>query len=412
MSEKMVQLSIRTELPLIARDASTTRTVEIVVTPPAAVKTGTRPRLNLALVLDRSGSMSGEKLVYVKEAAMHLLELLDEHDRVVVVAYDDAVKVVAESCLVTPENRLRIKQAIMGIESGATTNLSDGWLTGCGEVAKFHAEGQLERTLLLTDGLANVGIVELEELAGIARELNNKGVSTSTFGVGDDFNEHLLEAVATTGGGSYHYISSPQLIPAIFIKEFGELAAVTLRDVEITLDVPAGVIAQLVGGGWRVEATKGRMRFFIGALQSGRPQALYVSVLLPPSTKKGEVALKCRVMGRGEGNQVCEDGAALTFQYEDAGVVASAPRDQGLLERCAQVRLAEAVNQALKLERAGDREQAYQTLMQAIEAGKPYLKAEEIKLYVQMAERMRRGMQEPDRKSSHHAAYISRQSRK
>ncbi len=290
MPDNAIKIELHTELPLIEKDLPTQRTLEIIIQPPAAVKTGTRPGLNLALVLDRSGSMSGEKLPYVKEAAQHLLDLLGDQDRVAVVAYDDAVTVVAKSTLITSESRRRIKHGIQEITTGGSTNLGEGWLTGCGEVAAHHVDGQIERALLLTDGQANQGIVDAEELAVHARELSSRGVSTSTFGVGEGVNEHLLEAMSTVGGGSYYYISSPQQIPAIFQQEFSELAAIAVRDVEITLEVPTGVSAQVLGA-WRVEKTGKRLRIFIGALQAGRTQSLYVTLLFPPAAKADQIEI-------------------------------------------------------------------------------------------------------------------------
>lgn len=410
MPEKQIQIELHTELTLLERDIPSQRTLEIVIMPPAAEKTSRRPALNLALVLDRSGSMSGEKLPYVKEAAQHLIDLLEEQDRVCVVAYDDEVSVIARSTPVTPVTGQRIKQSIQEIRTGGSTNLGAGWLVGCGEVAAHHAEGQLERALLLTDGQANQGMQDVEELAVHARELSNRGVSTSTFGVGEGVNEHLLEAMSTVGGGSYYYIGSPQEIPAIFRQEFSELAAVSVRDVEITLEVPHAVAAQVLGA-WRVEAVNERLRIFVGAMPAGRPQSLYVTLLFPPAGNLAEIALKVQAMGRGAGGELFESAAAIKFQYAEDEEVRSATREKMLLERAALVRVAEAANQSLKLEREGSREKAYQGLMQAIEACRSTLKAEEMERYEQMARRMRHGMDETDRKTSHNLSYQNRRGR-
>jgi Ca-activated chloride channel family protein len=353
--------------------------------------------------------MSGEKLPYVQLAAQHLLDLLGEQDRVSVVAYDDEITVVAPSTPVSAETRRWMKERIQAIHTGGSTNLSEGWLTGCGQVAAQHADGQLERALLLTDGQANVGIQEPEELAVHARELCNRGISTSTFGVGEGVNEHLLEAMSTVGGGSYYYIGSPQEIPAIFQSEFSELASAAARDVEITLEVPAGVAAQVLGA-WRGETASGRLRIFLGALPAGRAQSVYVNLLFPPAGKQAELVLKGRVLGRGEGDLLLEDSAAVSFVYAESAEVQSASSDQGLLERAAQVRVAEAANQSLKQEREGNREQAYRGLIQSIEACEPYLKSDEIERYQGMARRMRRGMDETDRKSTQYNEYHNRRS--
>jgi Ca-activated chloride channel family protein len=128
------------------------------------------------------------------------------------------------------------------------TNLRDGWLTGCKEIAATAQDGTINRTMLLTDGLANVGETDLEILAQHAFELYKDAVSTSTFGVGYGFNEQLLEAMANKGGGNYYFIERPDQIAQIFLKEFAELVGITARKVEIKLDLPSSVKWQVLGG--------------------------------------------------------------------------------------------------------------------------------------------------------------------
>ena len=410
MSDNTIQLSLNTELPLISMDVPSQRTIELVIQPPTAVRNAPRPRLNLALVMDRSGSMAGDNLHYAKLAAQHLVDIMDAQDQVAVVAYDDTVTLVSGSTLLSAESRRSLKEKIQEIQTGGSTNLSSGWLSGCGEVAAHHADGQLERTLLLTDGLANAGITELEELALHARELSKKGVSTSTFGVGEDYNEHLLEAMASAGGGMYHFIASPDQIPEIFNREFNELVTVTAREVEISLDVPAGVAAQVLGA-WAVETDGSKLRILVGALQSGRPQTIYLSLLIPPAASAADVVMNAHLLARGDANQVLEATAGIAFHYADPATLQSAQRDQAMLERGAQVRIAEAANQSLKLDQAGEREKAYQNLKVAIIANNAYLPADEIEKYTQMAKRLRRGMDEMDRKATHHTTYLKRQSK-
>src|SRR5205823_5116603 len=111
--------------------------------------------------------------------------------------------VVHSSAALTPQAKTEILRAIGAIETGGSTNLSGGWLAGCQQAAEQQREGQLDRVLLLTDGLANVGIVDPSELCRHAAELRRRGIVASTLGIGHDFNEELLEAMARNGGGRF-----------------------------------------------------------------------------------------------------------------------------------------------------------------------------------------------------------------
>jgi Ca-activated chloride channel family protein len=258
--------------------------------------------------------------------------------------------------------------------------------------------------------LANEGITDLEELARHARELAVRGVSTSTFGVGEGFNEHLLEAMSDQGGGNFYYIETPAEIPALFGREFKELAAVTAREVEIVLELPPQVHAQLLGG-WRVECSPGQMRIFVGDLYSGRQQEVYVKLLTPPAGDLSQLSLRAKAFGKGEGGQQYESQAEAALRYAPQAEAEAAPSKRDMLERFARVDLAETANEALKLERRGENEKANRLLEQSIEANRPYVAPSQADDYHQLSERMKQGMDEADRKQSHYNSYNQKRRR-
>ncbi len=410
MSRNPFQLELNTDQALIASEVPSQRVLEIAVQAPEALESVQRPVLNLALVLDRSGSMAGDKLTYVCQAAVHVLELVSPNDRVALVAYDDHVDLLSPSRPVTSENRAELKRAIYALRPGNSTDLSGGWLTGCEEVAAAATEGSINRALLLTDGLANAGITDLEELARHARELAARGITTSTFGVGQGFNEHLLEAMSNQGAGNFYYIEMPLEIPSLFEREFKELAAVTVRDVEITLDVPAKVSVQVLGG-WRSETQTNPLRVFLGNLTSSRRQEVYLKLLTPPESAGGDLVFTVRAIGKGEAGDLLEAKADMTFHYTSQGEAAAAPRRVDVLERYAPVDLAEAANEALKLERKGEKDKASRLLKQSLNENRPFMPAPSAATYDRLSERMAQGMDEDDRKASHYNTYNQKRRR-
>ena len=410
MEKNSLKLSLNSEQTLIAREVPSQRVLEIIVQAPTIETTKSRPPLNLALVIDRSGSMSGEKLEYVKQAAAFVVDRLEEYDRCALVAYDDQVQLLSASIKMTDSNRHEMKRLIQDIRIGGTTNLSGGWLQGCHEVAEAAEEQTINRTLLLTDGLANVGITDLEELAMHARELASRGVTTSTFGMGLGFNEHLLEAMSNQGRGNFYFIETPMQIPDIFLKEFNELATITASDVEIELEIPAQVDVELLGG-WAHEKKDGKIRIFAGNLYSVQSQEIYLKVLTPPAADKNELDFSARVMAKDENGKVIEDKATWVFKYADAESVQQEDRKQDVLERYASVEMADRSTEALKLERAGEREKAHRLMNSSIMANQPFLSEDKLDEYNLLSNRMKRGLDETDRKTSQYDAYREKRRR-
>jgi Ca-activated chloride channel family protein len=410
MTENKLNFTLNADQELIAREVPSQRILEIAIKAPMSAARASRPALNLALVLDRSGSMSDGKLEYVKQAASHVLDLLNEQDRVALVAFDDEINLLSPSLPVTAENRADMQRRIQPLDPGGSTNLSGGWLTGCQEIAAAAQEHTLNRALLLTDGQANQGITELEELATHARELARRGISTTTFGVGQGFNEHLLEAMSNQGGGSFYYIETPQQIPELFNKEFAELATITLREVEVVVDVPEKVSAVVLGG-WRWENRAGKLHIFVGSLNAGRSQEIYVKLLTSPSHDLEKLVFAVQLSGLGEDGQARKERAELTFRYASQKESDTAPRHRELLQRYAGVDLAETAGEALKLERAGEGEKASRLLKQSLADNSPYADSAKMKEYENLSQRMKHGMDEADRKTTHQNAYNQKRRR-
>jgi Ca-activated chloride channel homolog len=206
----------------------------------------TRLPLNLAAVVDRSGSMHGPKLAYTKQALLFLVDQTAESDRLAVITYDDQVQTLLPSQPVAHKDPL--KALLARIESGGSTNLSGGLATGMQQIAPHAGADRLSRVLIMTDGLANVGVTDPDTLVGWVRTWRQRGVALSTRGVGDDFNEDLLVAMAEAGGGNFQYIADPDQIPAIFAKELDGLLSVAAQALQLQVAAEPGVAIEGVMG--------------------------------------------------------------------------------------------------------------------------------------------------------------------
>jgi len=206
-----------------------------------------RPGVNVAFVIDRSESMSGRKMALARFAVSRALRKLEEHDRFVLVAYNDKASVVMSNSAATRESLKKAERRLRAIPVAGNTNLAEGWLVGCAAVGEHLHHDAVGRCLLLTDGLANVGITEPDELCDHATALRERGLSTSTFGVGADFDEALLAAIAEHGGGSFTFIEAADDIPTRVARELGETLEVVAREVRLCVRLPTQVHLEVIG---------------------------------------------------------------------------------------------------------------------------------------------------------------------
>ena len=314
MTPTTLHISAEVDRRIVACQVTSQRTIEWAIAASPAPREIGRAPLNLALVLDRSGSMQGDKLHFVQQAACHVLDLLDERDRIAVVAYDDQVALLAPSAPMTAANRAAAKQAIEALRPGGWTDLSGGWLEGCRELAAHQGRAEVSRALLLTDGLANRGITEIEALTEHARELRRRGIATSTFGVGLDFNEHLLEALAEQGGGHFYYIARPGEIPGVFRRELGELLTVVAREAFLSITIPTGLSLELLGD-LPHERQGGRLRVFLGDICADERRMIYARALIPPDAPGTSVVLRAELGYADLSARTIVERAELAFAY-------------------------------------------------------------------------------------------------
>jgi Ca-activated chloride channel family protein len=190
-----------------------------------------RPPLHLALVVDTSGSMRGAKIASARQSARYLVEHLKPTDQLALIGFDSDVHLHAT---LGATDKTRLAAVIDRMRAGSMTNLSGGWLKGLEELGRL-AEAPTRTVLLLSDGHANQGIVNHDELATIATGARNNGITTTTIGFGNDFDEELMTAIGDAGAGRSYYAASPEDAPALFAEEFDGLATLVAQNISVEI---------------------------------------------------------------------------------------------------------------------------------------------------------------------------------
>ena len=196
-----------------------------------------RPPVNLALVIDRSGSMSGEKIDKAKEAAREVLRHLSSDDVFSLVAYSTDVRTLIPAQPVG--NGRAIERAIDSIEAGGNTALFAGVSQGASELRRYSESiDGVNRIVLLSDGLANVGPSSPEELGRLGAALMKEGISVTTVGLGLGYNEDLMTRLAQRSDGNTYFVESSSELPRIFTAELGDVLNVIARRVVVEIEFP------------------------------------------------------------------------------------------------------------------------------------------------------------------------------
>ena len=357
--------SARTDRRLIRPNSHSKRFVLAQIVAPQAGAERTRPSVNLAIVLDRSGSMSGDKLHVAKAAVQEAIDRLKPQDRFSVVVYDDVVEVVSESTAASAEARRGAMERLRAIEARGSTNLAEGWLRGCEQVAQHLDPRGVNRCLLLTDGLANVGITDHGQLSIHAAELRARGVSTSTFGVGNDFDETLVQELADAGGGHFYYIAdAPQIRDAI-TSEVGETLEIVARDVQLEVTARDDIRIEPISP-YKVSVRANRAVVSIGDLASGQVVDVVLRLSFPYGDAGREagaiVALTDGAGIFGAGGAAPAEPVRLTWTWADDRSNDAQSRDRDVDRVVARLFAARARQEAVLRNRSHDYEGARQIL--------------------------------------------------
>ncbi|WP_211316827.1 vWA domain-containing protein [Arenicella xantha] len=198
-----------------------------------------RAPLNVALVLDQSSSMSGDKIQRAKEAAILAVSKLSSNDVVSIITYDSTVNVLVPATRVTDKDRFYT--AIESIRAAGSTALFAGTSKGAFEVRKYLDRERVNRVVLLSDGMANIGPDSPSALGQLGKSLAKEGMSVSTIGLGLGYNEDLMTQLANYSDGNHEFVENSADLARVFDKEFGDAMSVVAQNVQIEIICEDGV---------------------------------------------------------------------------------------------------------------------------------------------------------------------------
>ena len=324
-----------------------------------------RPDLNLSLVLDRSGSMEGEKMNRAREAAMFCVDQMLASDRLSVVTFDDHIDLLFPSEPVT--NKQSMKDLIARVTARGSTALHEAWVRGGLTVSEHMLDQGINRVVLITDGLANVGITNTDEIVTQAMGLYQRGVSTSTIGIGADFNEDLLMPMAQSGGGNAWHVVEPDDMQQIFQVELEGLIAQFAHTVSLSLIPADGVRIVDVLNDFDLTET-GRYR--LPNLQAGSP--LDIVVQLKVGAEEIGTQMRLLDLRLGFTPQDAKNAEVLkqayTVEFASTAEVDSSDANQEVIKAVRFLMNARARNEAMKRMDQGDYAGAQVVLGSAVEA--------------------------------------------
>jgi Ca-activated chloride channel homolog len=413
-------ITVRPDRTLIRAHARSERflLVDVVAPTVAPDPNRRRPPVNLAFVLDRSGSMGGQnKLGLAKQAVVEAIHRLEGEDRFSVVTYDDQLDVVIPSAVASTGERARAADRLRNVDARGSTNLHGGWLTGCEQVAGGLVQDGVNRVLLLTDGLANIGIIDHPELQRLAGELRDRGITTSTFGVGTDFDESLLQGMADAGGGHFYFIGDVAQMRDHITSEVGETLEVVAREVVLDIVVPDGVRIDALSP-FRIESSGGRARVFLGDMVSAQVLSIVLRVTFDFGEVGREVGVALRVADRDGAFAAGQPAAPVTvaWRYADHAANDAQPRDRSVDRIVARLFAERARQEAVALNRGGKYDEAAKVIdgvrrrVAAYAGSDPELQGV-VALLAEEKPAYAAAMPEMARKQAHYAASMSLRSR-
>lgn len=317
----------------------------------------TRPPLNLTLVVDRSGSMAGDKIEKAREAARQVVQRLGRDDVFSLVSFDDQVKVHLPARKLT--NPGAAYEAINALQPGGSTALYAGMKSGIAQAREFAKRGRTSRIILISDGLANVGPDKPSDARNLGRSAAKHGITVSTLGLGMGYDEDLLTALSQASDGNHAFVAESHDLARILDRELGDALAVAARDIIIEIRLADGVRYRR-SLDREVEVHGNTVRLRLNQLASGQNKQLLLELEAPEGRAgRAEDLASVTVQGAdAQGKAADTQAQALRVSYTDSPQEADRARNADVVAETIKVKANEAREQAVQLRDAGKKAEA------------------------------------------------------
>ncbi len=307
---------------------------------------GERAPLNVALVVDRSTSMSGGKFEQAIRASHLLVDMLGPNDRLAIVSYGSDVSTMSSSLLATSANKELLHNAVAQIRLSGSTNLSGGLQRGMELIVPHNRDETINRVLLLSDGHANAGVTTVEGLSQLAARGLERGVSLTTMGIGLDYNENIMTAMAKNGAGNYYFIENEEAIAGMFRQEWNGLASTVARNTVLKLKTAPGVELLSVHG--FASSTKGDTTTIkLSEFYARQEKDVLVELAVSPQGTGSRPIMTSRLTF----DDVTQDDKRVSSSVTVAAVATDDPKQLAKVDRDV-VRRAQQVETARSMEKA------------------------------------------------------------
>ncbi|MBZ0235877.1 MAG: VWA domain-containing protein, partial [Deltaproteobacteria bacterium] len=274
---KTLMMEGRLGHPVLPADADSETFLFVDVSADAG-RSAARVPLNLAIVVDKSGSMKGKRMANAIAATRRAIERLRDGDIVSLVAYDTSAQVLVSPTMIDATSRARLLERLAFPRASNDTCISCGLDAGMRMLGQ--RPGMVSRILLLSDGLATAGIRDLSGFKRQAEDIRRLGASITTVGVDVDYDERLMSALARDSNGGHYFVEKADNLPVIFDKEMSTLTRTVANQAELVIDLAPGVFADHVFD--RVTVGTGSQTIIpMGAFSAGEHKTALVRLRVP-----------------------------------------------------------------------------------------------------------------------------------